>query len=108
MESVTWNSILSTSICIGIIEEIPFRGFILRKLESQFNFWIANGVSSLLFLGIHLPGWFFLHQFNIMNAIFIFIFGALWAMICKYGKSLWGSIVAHSLNDFIAFIVFGL
>ncbi|MFN8398755.1 MAG: CPBP family intramembrane glutamic endopeptidase [Anaerolineales bacterium] len=108
IESITWNSVLSTSIFIGFIEEIPFRGFILQKFESQFGFWMANLLSSLLFLGIHLPGWFFLHQFNIINAVSIFLFGALWAILFKYSKSLWSSIIAHSLNDFIAFIVFGL
>jgi membrane protease YdiL (CAAX protease family) len=107
IESITWNGILSTSIFIGFIEEIPFRGFILQKFESQFGFWMANLLSSLLFLGIHLPGWFFLHQFNIINAVSVFLFGALWAILFKYSKSLWGSIIAHSLNDFITFIVFG-
>lgn len=108
IESITWNNILSTSLLIGFVEEIPFRGFIFQKFESQFGFWMANLLSSLLFLGIHLPGWFFLHQFNIVTAISAFLFGALWAILFKYSKSLWSSIIAHSLNDFIAFIVFGL
>lgn len=107
VESITWNSVLSTSILIGFIEEIPFRGFILQKMESQFGFWMANLVSSLLFLAIHLPGWVLLHQINPINIISIFAFGALWAILFKYSRSLWGSIVAHSLNDFIAFIIFG-
>lgn len=106
--SVTWNSILSTSVLVGVIEEIPFRGFILQKFETQVGFWLANLLSSLLFLGIHLPGWIFLHQFSIMNAVSVLLFGALWAILFKYSKSLWSSIVAHSLNDFMAFVIFGL
>jgi len=108
IESITWNSILSTSIFIGFVEEIPFRGFTLQKFEAQYGFWVANVVSSILFLVIHLPGWVLFNQFNIINAISIFIFGALWAILFKYSKSLWGAIIAHSLNDFIAFFVFRL
>jgi membrane protease YdiL (CAAX protease family) len=37
---VTWNSILSTSFGIGLFEEIPFRGFILQKLQTRMNFWL--------------------------------------------------------------------
>lgn len=42
MQYVTWNSVLSTSILIGFFEEIPFRGFILQKLQEKFPFWLSN------------------------------------------------------------------
>src|SRR5262245_15375304 len=29
---LTWNSLLGTSLLVGVIEEIPYRGFILQKL----------------------------------------------------------------------------
>jgi len=108
IESFTWNSVLGTSLLIGFIEEIPYRGFILQKLDEQYGFWIANLLSSLLFLSIHLPGWISLHFFSMENAIFVFLFGVVMAIIFKYGKSLWGSIVTHSLNDFITSVIFHL
>src|SRR5438477_1911558 len=49
MNYVTWNSILGTSLLIGFFEEIPFRGFILQKLQEKLPFWMANLLSSLLF-----------------------------------------------------------
>jgi hypothetical protein len=49
MQSLTWNSVLSTSLLIGFIEEIPYRGFILRKFEERYGFWVANLLSSLFF-----------------------------------------------------------
>jgi membrane protease YdiL (CAAX protease family) len=49
---VTWNSILSTSFGIGLFEEIPFRGFILQKLQTRMNFWLANGLTSLVFVSL--------------------------------------------------------
>jgi membrane protease YdiL (CAAX protease family) len=106
IESFTWNSILGTSLLIGFIEEIPYRGFILQKLDEQYGFWVANLLSSLLFLSIHLPGWISLHLFSIESVIFVFLFGVIMAIIFKYGKSLWGPIITHSLNDFITSVIF--
>jgi uncharacterized protein len=108
MSYVTWNSVLGTSILVGFIEEIPFRGFILQKFQKVFPFWIANLLSSLLFLGIHLPGWVMLHAFTWSNAITIFVIGALLAVIFHYSRSLWSSIVTHSLNDFLSAVLFHL
>ncbi len=105
-EYITWNSILSTSILIGFIEEIPFRGFILQKLQETQPFWRANLLSSLLFLGIHLPGWIALHQLTLSGAITIFLIGVILAAAFHYSQSLWSSIIAHSLNDFLSGVVF--
>lgn len=107
-EAVTWNSILSTSLLIGFVEEIPYRGFMLQKLNEWFSFASAAVISSLLFLAIHLPGWFLLHLFNIRLAIFIFVFGMLMALLLRYTRSLWAPIISHSLNDFFTAVVFHL
>ena len=104
--SVTWNSILSTSLLIGFVEEIPCRGLIFQKLNEWFSFPAASLISSLLFLVIHLPGWLSLHLFTIQNAIFVFIFGVLMTILLRYSKSLWAPIVSHSLNDFFSAILF--
>jgi membrane protease YdiL (CAAX protease family) len=58
---LTWNSLLGTSIGVGFFEEIPFRGYILMKLATRMNFWLANMLTSLLFVGGHRPGWLSLH-----------------------------------------------
>jgi len=106
LQSITWNSVLSTSLLIGFIEEIPYRGFILQKLAEQFGFWKANLISSLLFLSIHLPGWISLHLLSVERVISVFLFGVVMAIVFKYGKSLWGPIITHSLNDFITSVLF--
>jgi CAAX protease family protein len=107
-EAFTWNSVLGTSFFVGFIEEIPFRGFILQKLQERMNFWLANLIASILFLLIHFPGWISLHLFTFRGVIFVFIFGFVMAMLLRYTKSLWSSIVAHSSNDFLAFVIFHL
>lgn len=106
MQYITWNSILGTSLLIGFIEEIPFRGFILQKFQEKWSFWSANLFSSLLFLGIHFPGWLSLHILSLDEVISIFLLGAIFAVAFYYSKSLWSSIIAHSLNDFLSFVLF--
>lgn len=108
MARVTWQSILGTSFAVGFIEEIPYRGFMLQKFSERMNFWLANLITSLLFVGIHLPGWIALHTFNAGGAIAIFIFGAVMAIAFRYSKSLWAPILTHSANDCLTFVIFGM
>jgi len=103
---VTWNSILSTSILIGFFEEVPFRGFMLQKLEERFAFWIAATISAVLFVGIHIPGWALLGTLNASSIAFVFAFGMIMAIVFRFSQSLWAPIVAHSLNDFISGVLF--
>src|SRR5262249_4382222 len=105
---VTWNSILGTSFSVGFIEEIPYRGLMLQKFGDRMQCGLANVITSLLFLGIHLPGWIALHTFNIGAAVSIFIFGAVMGVAFRYSKSLWAPILTHSANDCISFVIFGL
>lgn len=106
LHALTWNSLFSTFLLIGFIEEIPYRGFILQKLQERFNFWFANLLTALLFVAIHLPGWIKLDLLRVETVIFVFVFGFLLAVIFFYAKSLWSAIVAHSLNDFLAGFLF--
>jgi CAAX protease family protein len=103
---VTWNSVLGTSLLVGVFEEVPFRGFILRKLQERFDFWTSTVISSILFVGAHVPGWIMLGLLTANNVIFIFVFGAVMVIILKYSKSLWAPIITHSLNDCISGVIF--
>lgn len=102
----TWNSILSTSLLIGFIEEVPYRGFVFQKLCAWLSRKSAIAISSLLFVIIHLPGWLSLHLFTIRILIFVFVFGVLMAILLLFSKSLWAPVVSHSLNDFFSAVVF--
>jgi len=104
--ALTWNSIISTSFLIGFVEEIPYRGFMLQRFTERCGFWLATLISSLLFLMVHLPGWISLNLFKLGSAISVFVFGVVMAIAFRYGKSLWGPIITHSTNDFIALVLF--
>jgi len=108
MQRVTWNSILGTSFLVGFIEEIPYRGFMLRKLAERMRFWAANLITSVLFLAVHVPGWLALKQLRLDTAASVFVFGVVMAIVYKYADSLWAPIVTHSTNDFLSFVLFRL
>jgi membrane protease YdiL (CAAX protease family) len=107
-DRVTWNSVLGTSFLIGFFEEIPYRGFMLQKFADRVGYWWANAITSILFLGVHLPGWIALHTLRADTAATILIFGVVMAIVFRYANSLWAPIVAHSGNDFLSFVIFRL
>ena len=104
--ALSWNSILSTSLLIGFVEEVPYRGFVFQKLAERFSLTSAALLSSVLFLAIHLPGWISLHLFKTATAVFVFVFGFLMVVLLRYAKSLWAPIISHSLNDFFSAVLF--
>jgi hypothetical protein len=101
---VTWHSILCVSIFVGFFEEIPFRGFILKKLQERFNFWTSTVISSVLFVGIHIPGYVMSGPFTLYDFLFLFFLGVIMAIILRYSKSLWAPIITHSLKNCIAIV----
>ena len=104
--NITWNSVLSTSLGIGFFEEIPFRGFILQKFQTRMNFWLANALTSLVFVSLHLPGWFRLHLFTPSLTLNIFALSFVWGMVFRCSRSLWSCVISHSASDFISFVLF--
>jgi len=104
--NITWNSIVGSSALVGVFEEIPFRGFILQKLQERCGFVTSAVLSSLLFVGAHIPGWFMLGTLTAASVVYIFAFGVIMAIILRYSRSLWAPIVAHSLNDGLSNVIF--
>jgi membrane protease YdiL (CAAX protease family) len=104
--ALTWNSVLSTSLLIGFIEEVPYRGLMLNEFQARWGFWTANVATTLLFTAIHLPGWLSLGLFTVEVLIFVLVFGFLMGLLVRLSGSLWSAITAHSLNDLLNAVVF--
>jgi len=100
-----FNEWLNTILLVGIIEEIVFRGFLLRKLMDSFRFWLANTITALLFASIHFPIWIYKGQFEfpyILNSIITaFVLGIIFGFIYKKSNSLWSVIIIHSLYNLL-------
>ena len=103
---LTWNTVLSTSLAIGFVEETVFRGFVMQKLAQGLPTWVAIIASSFLFTAIHLPGWLSLQLFDWGVVGRVFVLGVVLALALTCARSLWAPIVAHNINDMLAAVVF--
>jgi membrane protease YdiL (CAAX protease family) len=74
-----------------IVEEALFRGCFYRILRTQYGVFWAAILSNLLFLGVH--------QASVATAVNIFIKGMLFTYAYHKSRSVWGSIIAHSMNN---------
>ena len=94
-----------------IVEEITLRGFVLKRLRlSDRSFWAANVLTTVFFIVMHLPGWYFQSRFSGMGAL---VAGALpiaglsllfgWTM--KRSGSLVAPIVLHAINNCYSVLV---
>ncbi|OOM78511.1 CAAX amino terminal protease self- immunity [Clostridium puniceum] len=89
-----------TYVCLlgPILEEIIFRGFILKSMQKYGNL-TAIIVSSILFSMFHL---------NLVQFINPVLMGTVLAFITIKSKSIFPSIIAHIFNNTIAFTATGI
>jgi membrane protease YdiL (CAAX protease family) len=98
-------SFISGVIIAPIVEEIAFRGAVLGALTQHFRFVSSNLVTALLFLGIHLPGWYFQGTLEsnasspLGGAVSIFLLGLVFGYVACRSTSVSGSIITHILNN---------
>ncbi len=91
-----------------LIEELFFRGLVMRELLTLLPTSLATVLTSLLFAGIHLPYWLS-HRGATWavtadaGGVFVFSVVACW-MFAKT-RSIWPSTVAHIANNVLAAIV---
>lgn len=89
-----------------IVEEVVFRGYLLNLL-TRYGKIRAVIISSVLFVFIHYPGWWFLEmQPSLMHwvssSISIFVLGILLGSLFLKFRALWICILIHSANNLIA------
>ncbi len=79
-------------IFTGICEEVLFRGTIMPAMENH-GLLAAVVYSSLLFALLHV---------SLLNLVSTFVLGVVMAVIAIKTGSLWGAIIYHMINNFIA------
>lgn len=95
-----------TVLVVGFAEEISFRGFLLQKIEGITGFWKANCISALMFMLAHYPSYIYHMNKNMfVEGITVFIMGLIFGYLLKRTKSLWPSIISHSIYDLGCYIV---
>ena len=102
--TLSW-ALVNAVIVSPVVEEVAFRGALLPYFLERHRFAVANSITALLFVGAHLPGWYFQGRLKSMllsplgGALAIFILGLLFGWTAWRGKSVSASILAHALNN---------
>lgn len=102
--SLDWGFLSAVAIA-PVVEELAFRGAVLGTLLQRYRFFVANTCAALLFLGAHLPGWYF--QGHLMDhlldpasgALSIIWLGWVFGFVFYRSKSLPASMLTHALNN---------
>ena len=95
-----------SGVCVApITEEITFRGAILGNLMRRHRFAVANTITAFLFLGSHIPGWYFQGRLPSMltrpvgGGLSILFLGWVFGLVAHKSKSVAGSTWSHFLNN---------
>lgn len=101
---------VSVVLIAPIVEEFVFRGFVLGGLMQRYRFAGANVIASVLFVGAHVPGWYFsgvlmerLAQ-PIGGAGSIFVLGLIFGYVVLKCRSVAGGMIAHGLNNLFSIL----
>lgn len=103
---IVWDwSFVTAVVYAPLVEEITYRGAIQTGLLTRMPFAAANLITGLLFLSIHLPGWYFEGAFgtsliNVLSqALGVLLLGWIFGWVAKRSKSLAASTLTHMLNN---------
>jgi uncharacterized protein len=96
-------ALVNVLVIAPVFEEIVFRGCFLRELqESQIGFWPANIIAALMFLGLHLPGWYFVGMLKPAQAVVAFgicLVGLVAGYARRRAGSTWAAVAVHFVNN---------
>lgn len=107
-EGFTNINVVSTILLIPIAEELFFREFLQKNLQTRTTGFVAVGIISLLFAAVHLPyvEWFFSSPTASLHHAYIALFGGLvLGYIYFKSKSIGPSIVMHIFWNLMVVIV---
>ena len=85
---------------IGPAEEIFWRGYIQREVESKKGTWKAFIITTLIYAFVHI--W----AFNFMLFMAALICGAFWGLMYTQKKNLLPLVISHAVWYFAIFILF--
>jgi len=75
------------AVLVPIVEEVIFRGTILRRfLENSMNITLAVCLQALMFAIIHL---------NVLQGIYTFLIGLVFGLVYVWFKSIWLPVIMH-------------
>jgi membrane protease YdiL (CAAX protease family) len=101
-------ALLNTLLIAPVYEEFLARGALMGNLQQRWPSWIANVMAALMFVGMHIPGWYFMGTLPeklaqpFGGAVSIFVLGLAFGYAVQRSGSLLGGVIAHFLNNLAA------
>jgi len=100
VKDVTGIDILIVGIIVvvaaPVCEEIFFRGYLYPAMRGRFGLWGAALLNGLLFSVVH---------FSVFGLIGRTMAGVVFCFLYEYNDNLWSPIIAHAINNFVAFFL---
>lgn len=91
-----WLIVLSSALLPAVCEELLFRGYLFGSLSNKYRI-----ATAILWTGIL----FGLYHMNLIKLVVVGLLGVMLAYIVYKADSIWCSILAHFLNNFIAVLI---
>jgi membrane protease YdiL (CAAX protease family) len=88
-----------------LLEELLFRGLVLRELLALLPRYRAIVLTSVLFVGTHLPYWLSHRRLSwplVEDTLGVFVFSLVAGWLFARTKSIWPPTVAHIANNLLA------
>jgi len=95
-------------LCTPLMEELCFRGCVLQEMLELLPPFAATLLTSLLFVGMHLPYWIYhgrSFQLLMANMAGVFLFSLLAGWLFSLTKSVWPPTLAHTANNLLASVL---
>ena len=99
----TWVFMTGTAL-VAFLEEIPFRGFYLKKISRIYGFAGANIITSVLFAALHIPALLMGGAGVWMPIILLFVISLWLGYIYKKTRSLWSAVVIHMAYNLAVYL----
>jgi membrane protease YdiL (CAAX protease family) len=105
--ALTW-AFVTAVVVAPLFEEFMFRGAVLGVLAARYRFTVANLLTAALFLGMHLPGWYFQGRlFRLLlspvgGALSVLLIGMVFGYVRQRSGSVVAGLLAHAFNNFFA------
>lgn len=90
-----WMELLGSALVTPFLEELLHRGVVYDRLRRMMDKWPAIIMSALVFAGLH---------FNIVQFIYAFLLGIVFALFVEKTRNLYPAVIAHIVANGIAVI----
>ena len=93
--STIWMELLGSALITPFLEELLHRGVVYGRLRKMMGIWPSVFVSALIFAILH---------FNIVQFIYAFLLGSVFAIFVEKTGRLYPAVVAHIVANAIAVV----